>query len=606
MNRPKLNRLSPEVVNQIAAGEVIERPASVLKELLDNSIDAKATKVVVKVKNGGLDMIEVSDNGIGIPSENLSEVFDAHTTSKIRGIEDLNSLISMGFRGEALSSITSVAKVLIQSKYIEEDVAYEISYGEDGKSEVKKCAREDGTLVRVEELFYNIPARKKYLKSAQTEYRKIYELISKYLLAYPNIHFVVEKDGKKVLDMPIIKDSTPGDITRERASEIFPEGESLDIFYDGSGVTIKGLSAHPSSHKAKSSKQVIFVNHRAITERGIIRAVYEGYSRFLPFGEKISFVLGIDIRPDLVDVNVHPRKEEVRFENAFRVYSAVEEAVKHTLEKALSFNNTHSEDSQENRPVSSFDNIRQSFANSKPVSAPKPYSEIKFNNKASSVRDSLLFSQEVLQNTFSPKPSGFVSHDEEKETSSVRNIFQIFNKYIVIEFEDEHLWIMDQHAAAERINFEKLTNRETKSNIQTLLVPQEIKLTKEQVLFVDEQKEFFEDMGFAFNTKSIGIDILTTPVEFMFDIQAMFNEIFELSDSPMILKQNFDKLKQDILATIACHLSVRSGQKLDRSEMLSMYKELSECKNEYSCPHGRPAIWKMSLSDIDKNFERTY
>ena len=273
----------------------------------------------------------------------------------------------------------------------------------------------------------------------------------------------------------LVKDAKPGDITKERATEIFTEADSLEIFYDGSGITIKGLSAHPSSHKAKTAKQVVFVNHRAITDRGIIRAVYEGYSRFLPFGEKISFVLGIDIKPELVDVNVHPRKEEVRFENAFRVYTAVEEAVRHTLEKALSFNNTHTEEPQHNTPINSFDSIRQSFANSKPVSAPKQYSEISFNNKASSVRDSLLFSQEVLQNTFSTQPVGPLLQDNEKETPGIRSIFQIFNKYIVIEFEDNHLWVVDQHAAAERINFEKLSNRETKSNIQTLLVPQEVK-----------------------------------------------------------------------------------------------------------------------------------
>ncbi len=606
MERPKLNRLSMEVVNQIAAGEVIERPASVLKELLDNSVDAQATRITVRVKNGGLDMIEVGDNGIGIPSENLPEIFDAHTTSKIESIDDLNTLISMGFRGEALSSITSVAKVLVQSKFKDEEVAYEITYSGNGKSGIKKCAREEGTLVRVEDLFYNIPARKKYLKSAQTEYRKIYELLSKYTLIYPNIHFILEKDGKRVLDMPMVKDAKPGEICKERSNEVFPDGKSLSVFFDGSGITVHGLSAHPSSHKAKSSKQVIFVNHRAVTDRGIIRAVYEGYSRYLPFGEKISFVLGIDIRPDLVDVNVHPRKEEVRFENAFRVYSAVEEAVKHTLGKALSLNNTNAETrtTSELPDASTFKDVRNSFH--QVGNTPKQYTEITFNNKASSVRDSLLFSQEVLQNTLSSKPSEHVPHDEEEEMHSIRNIFQIFNKYIVIEFEDEHLWIVDQHAAAERINFEKLTNRETKSNIQTLLVPQEIKLTKEQILFLEEQKEFFEEMGFAFDTKEDGIDILTTPVEFMFDIQAMFNEIFELSDDPMILKQNFDKLKQDILATIACHLSVRSGQKLDRSEMLSTYKELSECKNEYSCPHGRPAIWRLKLNDIDKNFERTY
>jgi len=600
MERPKLNRLNQEVVNQIAAGEVIERPASVLKELLDNSIDAQATKISIRVKNGGLDMVEVSDDGIGIPSENLPEVFDAHTTSKIKSIEDLNSLISMGFRGEALSSITSVAKVLVQSKFEGEDTAFEINYNEKGKSNVKKCAREEGTLVRVEDLFYNIPARKKYLKSAQTEYRKIYELLSKYTLIFPNIHFILEKDGKRVMDMPIVKDAKPGEICKERSNEVFSDGESLSVFFDGSGITVNGLSAHPSSHKAKSSKQVIFVNHRAVTDRGIIRAVYEGYSRYLPFGEKISFVLGIDIRPDLVDVNVHPRKEEVRFENAFRVYSSVEEAVRHTLEKALSFDNTHGETrAAPGLPqVSIFKDVRESFPT--PTNTPKQYTEITFDNRASSVRDSLLFSKEILQD------QPFSTQTQEQIPKDMRNVFQVFNKYIIIEFESDQLWIVDQHAAAERINFEKIRDREVNSNIQTLLVPQTIELSKEQCLFLDEHKEFFKNLGFNLSVKDTGVDVLTTPVEFAFDIQAMFNEMFELADDPMILQKNSDKLKEDILATIACHTSVRSGQKLERGEMVNIFKELSNCQNPYSCPHGRPAVWRLKLSDIDKNFERTY
>jgi len=612
MERPKLNRLTAEVVNQIAAGEVIERPASVVKELLDNAIDAKAGKITIRINGGGMKMIEISDDGIGIPKENLNDIFDAHTTSKLRSIEDLNTLMSMGFRGEALSTITSIAKVTVVSKFEEDQVGYEIGFGENGKSEIKKSARERGTSVRVEDLFYNIPARRKYLKSEQTEYRKIYELLAKYFLVYPNIHFVLEKDGKKVLDLPEVKDAKQGTVQFERVKDIFPDNTGLAIFYDGSGISMNGYAAHPSLHGPKVTKQYVFINGRPITERGIVRAVYEGYSRYLPFGEKVPFVLNITIRPDLVDVNVHPRKEEVRFENAFRVYSAVQEAVQHTLEKALSYNSTTSDSSGVGNNQKSFADMRNRFA-SKGNTPNKSYmdggsGDISFNNKASSVRDSLLFSKQAMEQ--SPMNFDFKSDTNTilpVENGTFTNIFQIFDKYIVIEFPDERLWIIDQHAAAERINFERISkNEKDKKNIQNLLVPQQFSFGQEERLFLEEYKQFFADIGFQYEVTSNGIDLHTTPVEFTFEIEKMFKEVFELADNPAILKQNFEKLRHDVLATISCHTSVRSGKKLDRSEMISIFNELLKCQNPYSCPHGRPAIWKLTLDLIDKNFERTY
>jgi len=619
MERPKLNRLTAEVVNQIAAGEVIERPASVVKELVDNAIDAKAGKITIRINGGGMKMIEISDDGIGIPKENLDDIFEAHTTSKLRSIEDLNTLMSMGFRGEALSTITSIAKVTVVSKFEEDQIGYEIRFDENGKSEIKKSAREKGTSVKVEDLFYNIPARRKYLKSEQTEYRKIYELLAKYFLVYPNIHFVLEKDGKKVLDLPEVKDAKQGTVQLERVKDIFPDDTGLAIFYDGSGISMNGYAAHPSLHGPKVMKQYVFINGRPITERGIVRAVYEGYSRYLPFGEKIPFVLNITIRPDLVDVNVHPRKEEVRFENAFRVYSAVQEAVQHTLEKALSYNSKTSDGNVNEVPSmvqNSFADMRSRFTNKGNGSGSnRSYmnggsGDISFNNKASSVRDSLLFSKQAMeQSSMSLNPHNN-EINEEKDIiggTSFTNIFQIFDKYIVIEFQDERLWVIDQHAAAERINFERISkNEKDKQNIQTLLVPQQLTFTQEEKLFLEEYMQFFKDLGFDYEITGNGIDLHTTPVEFTFDIENMFREMFELADNPAILKQNFEKLRHDILATIACHTSVRSGKKLDRSEMISIFNELLKCQNPYSCPHGRPAIWKLTLDLIDKNFERTY
>ncbi len=599
MQKPKLNKLSPEIINQIAAGEVIERPASIVKELVDNSIDAQSTKIEIKVKNGGIDLIEVSDNGIGIPKENISSAFDSHTTSKIEKIEDLNTLLSLGFRGEALSTITSVSRVKLVSKFQSEDLGNEINYNENGKSLVKSAAKEQGTTVNVENIFYNIPARFKYLKTAQTEYRKIYELLLNYFLIFPNIHFILYKDGKIVVDTSLVPNSKAGEISEERVTKFLGSHNFLKLFSDGAGIKINGYIAHPSTHKSKSSNSYIFLNNRPITDRGIMRAIYEGYSRYLPYGEKIDFIVNININPELVDVNVHPRKEEVRFENPFRIYSAIEEAVKHTLNKELSFENTNSSESKLNE--NSFSSFRDRFNKPK-----KEYGQnnLYLKNKSSSVKDTLLFSKELLKSSSSPEYDSFQQNNDHND---IVNIFQLFNKYIVVEFVNENLWIIDQHAAAERINFEKLSNNSKDLDIQNFLVPVELSMKKEEILFLEENKKFFSDLGIQFDIKKEKILLKTVPVEFAnSDFQKIFYEIFELEENLSLLKKNFKKLRDDVLATISCHTSVRSGQKLTRESMLDLYERLSKCENPYSCPHGRPAIWRLTLDEIDHNFERTY
>ena len=621
MKKKKLHKLPQSVVNQIAAGEVVERPASVVKELVDNAIDAEADKIEVKVKNGGIDMVEVSDNGYGIPKEELPLIFDAHTTSKIEKIEDLNTLISMGFRGEALSTITSVARVKVSSKYVEETIANEIDFNEEGKSSVKKTAKEKGTTVRVENLFYNIPARKKHLKSPQTEYRKIYELMNNYYLIYPNIYFVLEKDGKVVLDLPPIDNSKKGEITKERIQEVMNEDTSnfLQLNYEGAGIKISGYVAHPSNHKSSRAKSYMFVNNRAISDKGIYRAIHEGYSRYIPHGQKVDFVIKIDMDPQYVDVNVHPRKEEVRFENPYRIYSAIENAVKHTLEKELSFRDIPSggKSQIENSNITvnqsrDFSSIRERFNRSSGDSSPK-VKERSYENrnlyssgKSVSVKDSLLFSKEILSSEVKDDYNQREALPWE-EKMKVRNIFQIFNKYVVVEFVDERLWVIDQHAAAERINFEKLSKGRNGLDLQNYLVPIEIELKKEEALFLDEARDFFENIGIIYEIENSKLKIKTAPTSFSeSNFEEIFNEIFSLEDNIDNLGKNLEKRRDDLLATISCHGSIRSGQKLSREEMLNLFKELSECENPYSCPHGRPAVWKLTLPEIDNNFERTY
>lgn len=598
----KLNKLPTELVNQIAAGEVVERPASIVKELVDNSIDAGASKIGIRIVNGGMDLVEISDNGIGIPQENLFSIFEAHTTSKISSLEDLNNLLTMGFRGEALSTIVSVSKVKLVSKYKDSDTGNEISFKDFSNHQIKKAAREEGTVITVEKIFENVPARRKFLKSAQTEYRKILDILFPYFLIYPNISFVVNKDGKEVYNLPAISDSKAGTISKERLSNLLKDSfleRMFKVFYNGNGIRISGFSAHPSDHQKKSGNQYIFVNKRPIWDNGIARAVYQGYDRYIPHGEKVPFFLNIDINPDLVDVNVHPRKEEVRFLNPFRVYSAVEEAIKKSISSVTSY--------KAEAPRDVF----------QPVTQNKEYKsrDISFNPpNSSSVRDSMLFTKELLtqeggytQKMFDTQKEEPSSVQEEFSSSEPRNIYQIFNKYILLEFEDNTLWIVDQHAAAERITFEKITRGKDKTDIQKMLVPIQVEMSDSELELVKEIKDIFDEIGFEISIEKNRLNISAVPLEFVkSDYKVMFDEIFALSDNAEDIKKEVERLKQDILATIACHGSVRSGQYLHKEEMLDLYRKLKECENAYSCPHGRPAVWKLTLSEIDKNFERTY
>lgn len=600
-NKVVLNKLSQDLVNKIAAGEVIERPASVVKELVDNSIDAGADRIAVKVVDGGIDLIEVSDNGMGIPRENLENVFDSHTTSKISSFDDLNNLLTMGFRGEALSTIVAVSKVKLLSKYTDDGIASEISFNDKGERVIKSSAREAGTVVSVENIFGNVPARRKFLKSSQTEYKKILEILVPYFLIYPNIHFSVIKDGKTVIDLKGNTSLKKHNIDKDRVKSLLKEeyvDRMLKVFFDGGGTKISGFIGHPSDHQKKTI-QYIFINGRPVRDNGIVRAVYQGMERYIPHGERVPFILLVEIRPDLVDVNVHPRKEEVRFLNPFRVYSAVEEAVK----KAVSGATSYKVESREFFPT-------YTPSNNSKVYTPR---DIHISSgKGSSVQDSLLFSKEALSESsyvgYEQKEKYIQSSVKDSEDLSIRNIFQIFNKYIVLEFNEDILWIIDQHAAAERITFEKLKKSKKESiEQQKLLVPFEIEMSETELAGMEELKELFSETGFEYEIQNGKVYMYSTPVEFVnTDFKKFFAEIFALSDDIRNISKEIERLKEDIYATMSCHGSVRSGQSLHREEMLDIYKKLIKCDNPYSCPHGRPAVWKMKLSDIDMNFERTY
>lgn len=673
----KINKLPQSVINQIAAGEVIERPASVVKELVDNSIDAGATQIKIRLKNGGLSLLEIIDNGSGISETDLPFAFEPHATSKINNIEDLNKVLTMGFRGEALSTIQSIAKIRATTRTADDDSANIIYYNSGDSSKdntINKTARDIGTTITVEEIFFNVPARRKFLKTPETEYRKIYEILTPYFLIHPEIHFVLEKDGKETLNIPSIQEATPLTIHPIRFRQVLKSDFAdnlIDFFYEGEGIKIGGLSAHPKYHVPKTSYQYIFVNNRPINDYAIVKSIVEGYAGYIPAGQKIPFAIKIDINPELVDVNVHPRKEEVRFINPYRVYSAIENTVKAALAREIKKNavNTDYGSSTSDQEIgysrlrggkdSAINYDRQYSTESKRgdyggKSTEDFLREVNFKarNRQYTVEDSLRFSRDILKDgsvtsdeyideslfdsdtivgsqitrhdsnssqvhngdiNFSLTESQYKISDKTSGAQAGLNAIsysQIFNKYILAQMEKE-LWVIDQHAAAERINYEKLLRQRESDikNVQQLLIPVSIKRSTTELLYFNENISFWEDLGFELvvNEKDGYIELSAIPSFIpVNEIEQVFNEIFEIDDEGRDLNKNFEHAKNYIIATMSCHTSVRSGQRLAVQEMHNLVNELLNCENPYSCPHGRPAVWKMKLSEIDTHFERSY
>lgn len=623
----KIQKLPSDLINKIAAGEVIERPASIVKELLDNAIDAGANKIAISIEQGGIRKIEVKDNGIGIAKDMLPLAFERHATSKISSIEDLNQLLTMGFRGEALSTMTSISEVTAISAVDGED-AYSIKFKNSTEGEIKPAARDTGTTITIENIFEKIPARFKFLKTETTEYRKILQIITPYFLIYPGIHFIFEKDDKEIYNLPAITDENTPQIELSRAKEVLKSAfldEPIKLFYSGAGVEIAGYIAHPSYHKKRVTDQYIFVNDRPVTDRGIYKSIHTGYDRFIPRGEKMPFIISIKISPDLVDINVHPRKEEVRFINPYRLYSAVENTVHKALQRITQEGLTNEFaspiDSSSSYQDNAFSRLRDgatttnnshnstnqgtSYKGSASTTSSTPYT--KQNNTPTQVTYDTLFDSSMPNYEMDNTSDDSINF--EIDPSTIINTYQLFNKYIFVEFE-KSLWVIDQHAAAERITFEHLLeiDKNKDPDVQQMLVPAQIEMQDTEIEYLNEHQNFFNSLGFEFKINSNSIDVTAIPSEYIdSDIVAIFNAVFdELTDDERDLDNNSQTSKENLLATLACHSSIRSKQSLEPEEQKSLVLQLIKCENPYSCPHGRPIVWKQTLSELDRNFDRTY
>ena len=612
----KIQELSDRLISQIAAGEVIERPASVVKELVENSLDAGATDIEVRLEEGGIKRIVVADNGCGIPKEDLPLALKRHATSKIRTLTDLESVASFGFRGEALASIDSVADVTITSRTAEAEEAWAIS--RDG---IVPAAGQKGTRIEVKDLFYLTPARRKFLKSPATETAHILTQIERMALANPSVRFRVFTNARASLHLPAQQ-------TAERVFAVMPE-EFKDacrpISADAPGLHLDGWVGLPTAARSRADKQFFFVNGRFIRDRVLQHAVKTAYADVLHVQAQPMFVLSLSINPSRVDVNVHPQKSEVRFRDGQLVHSFVSSAIMRAIahgageQAPVSLSGSHPNESAPvsqpllvpaQRPASGSFAASGRFERSSAMhNAPKPLTEQQWLNLYGGSHTSL--TAEGSNPSSSAEPSKPVFADLLAQATAHnqplgRPIAQIAGIYVLAE-NSEGLVIVDMHAAHERVTYEKLKATSVGMDITQLLVPTVFKVSDETMALFEEHKEKFAPLGLevtAAGENSLTLRALPAILaRGKFDAADLVTHLLEdfarFGDSALT-----EQLRNECLATMACHGSVRAHRELTLQEMDALLREMERTDRADQCNHGRPTWTQLTLADLDKLFMR--
>ncbi|MBC8276000.1 MAG: DNA mismatch repair endonuclease MutL [Chloroflexi bacterium] len=540
--------LAREVVSKIAAGEVVERPASVVKELVENALDAGATQIAVEAQGGGVSLIRVTDNGSGIPATDVELAFHRYATSKIDALTDLEKISTLGFRGEALPSIATVAEVEILTK-ADGDAAGTYLYLKNGSvMKREKRSRPQGTTVTVHHLFRNFPARLKFLKSPTTENGHIANLLSQYALAFPEVKFNLVLDGRLIL-------KTPGNGSlRDCVAEVYGlevARQMLEI--DGADQILSAAGLVSPSSLARSSRGYLsfFVNRRWVRSSLLARAAEDAYHGLLMTGKHPIVILNISLSPQEIDVNVHPTKTEVKFRNSQTAYVAVQKSIKKVL-----------------------------------VKAPPP--EIKTGTPS-----------------FTPPPSLWtVKGAETTSLPILRVVGQLASNYIMAEG-PEGLYLIDQHAAHERILFEKILSQRSqqKIEIQGLLEPVNIELSPKQEEVLKTKGELLGEFGF--NLEPFGVrSYLLRAVPAMMKEGNLAEAVRTLLDS-LAAEGEPSKREENIAQSLACHSAVKAGQSLNAEEIRELIKQLEQTNQPRTCPHGRPTMIHLSSHQLDKEFGRT-
>ena len=604
---PSIHVLKPQVANQIAAGEVVERPASVVKELVENAIDAGATAITVRIENGGMRCISVIDNGCGIAREDCRNAFLRHATSKITTAEDLSHVLTLGFRGEALASIASVSRVTMITRTKASDVGTKLLIENGSVLSEEDYPSVYGTSFTVEELFASVPARLKFLKSVRTEAGYIGDYIGKMILARPEISFRYESDGKTVYE-------TYGDGNLLNAIfcvyGLTIAEKLVPVDYDNGYMKITGYLGLPEVSRNNRSFQTLFINGRSIRSIPVSTAVAQAYDTRLMIGRFPFFVLNLSLAPQEVDVNVHPTKAEVRFADENRVFTSVSAASKLALgacEKHVESAFDHVQPKQPEPPI---DHV--SF---RPNSVP----QINFHKYASRKTDYAY--REAGFNTFRVKDSGgsVPTFTVAKEASPEQSrkmpseplftnekpeiIGCVFQTYWIV-CRNDNLFLIDQHAAHERKLYDELCLRKTELSAQQLFVPREVILTPSEMAVWESNQKHLLDLGFGL-TKNGATSLLLSQVP-MLNGQ-LLHETYLHAVLAILEEQNpnvKDKLLKERLMQSACKHAVKGGEPIEEEEIEALLNEFMRGEVPLTCPHGRPVIVRITKAELEKMFRR--
>lgn len=633
----RINVLPKEIYQLIAAGEVVERPSSVVKEMIENSLDAGAKNITLEIKNGGSTYIRITDDGCGIERDDVRKVFISHATSKISKKDDLNSIGTLGFRGEAMASISAVSKVELLTKAENEEIGtrYEIAGGEELEFDDAGCP--NGTTIVVRDIFFNTPARMKFLKKDVTEGNQVAGIVDRMAISHPEISFRFIRDGKQVLIT-----SGNGDLKSTVYSVLGKEmSDSLmSVDYSFNDMRITGFVSKPTASRKSRAGQYFYINNRIVKSKTAMAALEQAYKNTIMVGRFPACVLNIELNPAQVDVNVHPAKTEVRFANEKPIFDLVYYAVKTAIENDRTVKEVEFKENpiyrQESKNVyqnndnksfqAKFDFFKkkdeppsQQVIKTKPredfwqVEAPKPEYKIARDEKPKARVDINIEYEEpeeisTAESKDAPKERDIekvVITDEKDNENFIPNfklIGEAFKTYLIVEIENE-LYFIDKHAAHERMNFERFKAQATVET-QMLLAPVVVNLTKDEFIAISENVELIKKCGFELEEFGES-QIIVRAIPSLVDGDSVKDLMLEIAQKLLEHKTDILPDKIDwIYHSASCRGAVKAGDYTSRQEQEMFVKKLLSMPNIRFCPHGRPVFIKMSKYDIEKQFGR--
>ena len=585
----KIHIMDEDLSNKIAAGEVVERCMNVVKELVENSIDASSTEIKIEVLEAGTKLIKVTDNGIGMDREDATLCFALHATSKIKSVEDLFNIGTLGFRGEALASIASVSEVTLKTSNGSIGTTVEVVGGKIEKIESSDLRK--GTTITVKNLFFNTPARLKHLKSYYTELANISDYVNKIALTYPNIKFELISDGTTLLNtdgsnnlLKNIKCIYGIDV----AKRMIPVSTEDDDY------TINGYISLPEVHRSNKNAMITLVNGRVVRNAELNRTINDAYHSYKPDNRYPIVVLNIDVDPSLIDVNVHPTKMDINFSK----FDELKQLVTKMITRSIKDINLIPEIEAKEKTYPKIERFSLDLNIEEP--------SIQYENPYKEEKEEIIINNELISNELKEKEQSL----ETEKMPKMYPIGEVHGTYIVAE-NDTGMYLIDQHAAKERVNYEivkeKLSNPNNES--MDMIVPLTFEFTNNEYIILKENMELLTDMGFKIEEFGINSIIVKSHPTWLGGPYAdTVNEcIKNIIDMVIEKEKNFDlsRFRDHVAATTACKMSIKANNKITLQEMTKLLEDLRKCKNPFNCPHGRPTVIYYSTEELEKLFKRS-